>query len=81
MEYQKIINLLDNTPNQQSKFMTKNWVEINNDSRGTYNTNSQIRFKASIPKSRLFNYSDAYIRNYIRNYISREHDSRTCTRK
>ena len=29
MEYQKIINLLDNTPNQPTKFRTKNWVEIN----------------------------------------------------
>ena len=28
MEYQKIINLLDNTPNQPNKFRTKNWVEI-----------------------------------------------------
>ena len=40
MEYQKIINSLDNTPNQPSKFRTKNWVEINDDSRGTHNTNS-----------------------------------------
>ena len=39
MEYQKIINLLDNTPNQPFKFRTKNWVEINNDAQGTYNTN------------------------------------------
>ena len=31
MEHQKIINLLDNTPNQWSKFRTKNWVEINDD--------------------------------------------------
>ena len=29
MEYQKITNLLDNTPNKPSKFKTKNWVEIN----------------------------------------------------
>ena len=29
MEYQKIISLLDNTPNQPSKFKTQNWVEIN----------------------------------------------------
>ena len=29
MEYQKIINLLDNTPNQPSRFRTKNWVETN----------------------------------------------------
>ena len=42
MEYQKI-NLLENTPNQPTKFRTKNWVEINDDSRGTYNTNSQIK--------------------------------------
>ena len=43
MEYQKIINLLDNTPNQPTKFRTKVWVDINGDSRGTYNTNSQIK--------------------------------------
>ena len=42
MKYQKIINLLDNTPNQPSKFKTKSWVEINDDSRATYNTNIQI---------------------------------------
>ena len=35
MEYQKIINLLDDTSNQQSKFRTKNWVEINDESTGT----------------------------------------------
>ena len=39
MEYQKIINLFDTSPNQISKFRTKNWVGINDDSRGTY-TNS-----------------------------------------
>ena len=48
MEYQKIINLLDNTPNQPSKFRTKNWIEINVDSCETYNTNSQIKFKTSM---------------------------------
>ena len=42
MEYQKIINLLDNTHSHPSKFRTKNWVKINDDSRGTYSTNSQI---------------------------------------
>ena len=34
MEYQKITNLLDNASNQPSKFKTKNWVEINDESRG-----------------------------------------------
>ena len=33
MEYQKIINFLQNTSNQQSKFRTKNWVEVNDESR------------------------------------------------
>ena len=43
MEYQKIANLLDdNKSNQPSKFRTKNWVEINHESRGTYNVNSQM---------------------------------------
>ena len=45
MEYQKIINFLDNTPNQPTKFRTKNWVEINGALRETYNTNSQIKSK------------------------------------
>ena len=34
MEFQKIINLFDNAPNQPTKFRTKNWVEINDASRG-----------------------------------------------
>ena len=42
MEYKKIINLLDNKPNQPSKFRTKNWVEINEELRGTYNTINTI---------------------------------------
>ena len=39
MEYQKMINLLDNTPNHPSKFRTKKWVKINDDSSGSCNTN------------------------------------------
>ena len=52
--------MLENTPNQSSKFRTKNWVEINDDARGTYNTNSQIKFKTSMLNSSLWDYSDAY---------------------
>ena len=61
MEYQKIINLLDNIPNQLSKFRTKNWIEINDQSRGVYNTNSDIRFKSTMAQSSLCGYSDTYI--------------------
>ena len=61
MEYQKIKNLIEDTSNQPSKFRTKNWVEINDESRGTYNVNSQIKFKTTMLKSSLCDYSDAYI--------------------
>ena len=56
MDYQKIIYLLDNTPNQPNKFRTKNRVEINDDAHITYNTNSQIKFKTPMLKSILCNY-------------------------
>ena len=48
MEYQKITDLLDNTSNQPFKFKAKNWVEANDELRGTYNTNSQIKFKTTM---------------------------------
>ena len=50
-----------NTPDEASKFKTKNWVEINDDTWGTYTTNNQIKFKTPMLKSSLYDYSDAYI--------------------
>ena len=61
MEYQKIANLIDDASNQPSKFKTKNWVEINDESRGTYNVISQIKFKTTTLKSSLCDYSDVYV--------------------
>ena len=62
MEYQKIANLIDDDSlNQPSKFITRNWVEINDESRAAYNVNSQIKFKTTMLKSSLCDYSDAYI--------------------
>ena len=60
MEYQKIANLLDNAPNQPSRFRTRNWVKINDDLRGTY-ANADIKFKTTMLKSDLCDYADAYI--------------------
>ena len=60
MEYQKIANLLESTSHNLSKFRTRNWVEINDDSRGTY-TNANIKFKSTMLKSNLCDYADAYI--------------------
>ena len=59
--YNTMINLLYNTTNQPTKFRTKYWVEINDEERGTYNTNSQIKFTISMLRSSLCDYSDAYI--------------------
>ena len=61
MEYQKIINLLDNTLNEPTKFRTKNWAELSEEECGTYNTNSQIKYKTTMFRSSLCDYSDAYI--------------------
>ena len=46
--------------NQPSRFRTKNWVEINDDSKGTYSVYRQTSFKTSILRSSLCDYSDAY---------------------
>ena len=55
------INYLDNTPIKLSKFSTKNWLEINDDARETCNTKNQIKFKTSMMKLSLYDYSDSYI--------------------
>lgn len=44
---------MDNTTDQQSKFNTKKGVEVNNDTRGNYYVNSQIRFRTTMLKSSL----------------------------
>ena len=74
MEYQNIINLQDNASNQPSKFRTKNWIEIYDQSRGVYNTNSNIRFKTTMLRSSLCDYSDAYRLAKGRITITREGD-------
>ena len=70
MEYQKIANLLDNevalgASNKQSKFRTRNWVEINDDIRGVYSPNKKIRFKAAM-------LSSSYVITVIHIYLLKE---------
>ena len=63
MEYDKINNLLlseDNESEQLSKFVTREFVEINS-LLNTYNENKSIRFKAPMLRSNLCDYSDVYI--------------------
>ena len=52
--------MLETESNQPSKFTTRNWVEINDDSRGTF-TSNDINFKTTMLRSNLRDYADAYI--------------------
>ena len=60
MEDQKMANLLDSASGQPSKFRTRNWFEINGESRGTY-TSNDIKFKTTMLRSNLCDYADGYI--------------------
>ena len=81
MEYRKIANLLDDaSSNQSSKFKKKNWVEINDESKGRYNVNSQIKFKTTMLKSSLYDYSDAYVHVKGKITITGEGDNDTAKR-
>ena len=58
MEYQIIANLLNDASNKPSKFRTRNWVEINDESRGT-STSNDIKFKTTMLRPNLCDYADA----------------------
>ena len=61
MEYQKITNVLGDIPDKIPRFIPKKWIEVHDQFGETYNTNKQIRFKTSILRSDLCDFSDAYI--------------------
>ena len=79
MECQKVMILSENTPNQPSKFKTKSWVEVNHESRGMYNVNSQIKFEGSMLRSSLCDFIDAYI--YTCDWTYNSSSSRTKQQK
>ena len=55
------MTLLVDPASQPSKFRTRNWTEKNDQSRETYNANSDIKFKSSMIRSNLYDYSDSYM--------------------
>ena len=61
METQKIVNLLNDTDNENSKFATKKWYVIDSESKGNYSHENPIKFLTSSLESSLCDYSDAYI--------------------
>ena len=61
MGTQKIINLLNASDNENSKFATRKWHVINDESKGNYLHNDEIKFFIKSLESSLCDYSVAYI--------------------
>ena len=62
METQKIINLLNDSSNEESKFATKKWSVIDSQTtKGKYKQGTTIKFERKTIKSSLCDYSDAFI--------------------
>ena len=64
MEYQKITNLLDTTSDDVPRFITKKWLDVYDQSGSAedrYKPNKQIKFKTSMLRSDLCDFTDAYI--------------------
>ena len=61
METQKIINLLNVSDNENSKFATKKWYIVDNESKGNYSHKNPIKFLTSLLESSLCDYSDAFM--------------------
>ena len=63
-ETQKIVNLLNDSDNESSKFATRKWHVINDQNNGQYgegNENNSTKFDTKFIKPNLFDYLDAYI--------------------
>ena len=63
MEFQKIVNLFDAAFDHKDllRFVTKKWVEVYDQSGGSYNVNKEIRIETSMLRSDLCDFSDTYI--------------------
>ena len=63
MEYKKIINLLGGTVDIKKlpKYTTVKWIDVFDESDGTYNPNKDVRFKTPELRHYLCDYSDAYL--------------------
>ena len=61
METQKVVNLLNGSDNDNSKFATKKWYIIDSEFNGNYSRNDEIKFLTRSIESSLCDYSDAYI--------------------
>ena len=77
METQKIVNLLNGSNNENSKFATKKWYVIDSESKGNYSHENPIKFLTSSLESSLCDYSDAYILVTGNNAVKRRNAANT----
>ena len=63
MKFQKIVNFLDTTSGDKdlTRFFTKNWIEVYNQSERDYDVKKEVRIKTSMLRCDLSDYCDAYI--------------------
>ena len=61
METQKIVNLLNGSGNENSRFVTKKWYIVDSESNGNYSQNDEIKFLTGSIESSLCDYSESYI--------------------
>ena len=61
METQKIVNLLNEIDNKNSKFATKQWYVIDSESKGSYSHKNESKLLTNSLESNLCDYSGAYI--------------------
>ena len=63
MEFQKIANFQDTTSDDKvsPRFVTKKWIEVNDQSGEIYNVIKEIRIKTSMLRSDLCDFSDGYV--------------------
>ena len=70
METQRIIKLLNDSSNEESKFATKKWYVIDSQTtKGKYKQGDVIKFETETIKSSLYDYSDAFF-SYRKYYSS-----------
>ena len=75
MKFSNINNLLGPAHDKVPRFITKKWIEVQSQSGNIYNTSKSIRFKASMLRSDLCNYSDAYVWGKGKITVTNENDN------
>ena len=61
MEFNKLNDFLGDSSNKVPRFVTKKWIEIHPQSTKDFKTSKEIKFKTSMLRSDLCNYSGAYV--------------------